>query len=111
MSNYDETSTTHGHSQKTFKSYVIGFLLSLVLTWLAFRLVGGRLLSDTHLYIALTFLAFTQLIVQSVCFLRLNTSEEGRWDLLPFLFVILIMAILAGGTLWIMYNLNYNMML
>jgi cytochrome o ubiquinol oxidase subunit IV len=95
--------------QKTLSAYVLGFVLSLILTVLAFGCVQLKVLSDAGLYIALTVLALTQLFVQSVCFLRLNTSAEGRWNLLPFLFVILIVAFLVGGTLWIMYNLSYFM--
>lgn len=96
-------------STKTLQSYVVGFILCLVLTFLSFGLIGTHLLTDTNLYIALATLAIVQLLVQSICFLGLNRSAEGRWNLLPFLFTILIIAILAGGTLWIMYNLDYNM--
>src|SRR5690348_8993633 len=95
--------------QKTIQSYVIGFVLCVILTLMAFALVEMRLLTDANLYIALAMLAMAQLFVQSICFLRLNASSEGRWNLLPYLFTILIIAIFVGGSLWIMYNLNYNM--
>src|SRR5579872_4265758 len=97
----------HESGQKTLSSYVVGIILCIVLTLIAFGLVEKRLLTDTMLYIALSALAIVQLLVQSICFLRLNSSKEGRWNLLPFLFTILIIAILVGGSLWIMYNLNY----
>ncbi len=97
-------------SQKTFKSYVTGFILSIILTVLAFVLVKQRFLSDSLLYFSLALLAIMQLIVQSICFLRLNSGVEGRWSLMPFLFAIFVIVILVGGSLWIMYNLNYNMM-
>lgn len=99
----------HESGQKTLSSYVVGIILCIVLTLIAFGLVEKRLLTDTMLYITLSALAIVQLLVQSICFLRLNVSKEGRWNLLPFLFTILIIAILVGGSLWIMYNLNYNM--
>lgn len=94
---------------KTIQLYVIGFILSLLLTLTAFYLISNKILSDFSLYFSLSSLAICQLIVQSICFLRLNNSREGRWDLFPFLFVILIAFILAGGTFWIMYNLKFNM--
>lgn len=96
-------------SQKSLRLYVVGFTLSLLFTLMAFGLVEWRLFIDTHLYIALALLAIAQLLVQSVCFLGLNTHSESRWNVMPFLFTILIIAILVSGTLWIMYNLNYNM--
>jgi cytochrome o ubiquinol oxidase operon protein cyoD len=96
--------------QKTIQSYLLGFFLSLLLTLLAFAMVEMHLLTSANLYMSLAGLAILQLLVQSTCFLRLNSSHDGRWNLLPFLFTIFIIVILAGGTLWIMYNLNDNMM-
>ncbi|OGT55380.1 MAG: cytochrome o ubiquinol oxidase subunit IV [Gammaproteobacteria bacterium RIFCSPHIGHO2_12_FULL_43_28] len=95
--------------KKTLKSYLIGLALSLILTLLAFALVQKHLLTTANLYITLGLLAIAQFYVQSVCFLRINSSKEGQWHLLPYLFSIVIIAILAGGTMWIMYNLNYYM--
>lgn len=96
--------------QKTLKSYLIGFGVSLALTVLAFVFVGMNLLSASHLYMYVSLLAVAQLITQVTCFIGLNNSEEGWWSLLPFLFTVLIIAILVTGSLWIMYHLNINMM-
>jgi cytochrome o ubiquinol oxidase subunit IV len=104
MSNHQQVS-----GQKTLQSYLIGFALSIILTLIAFGIVEARFFSDVYLYISLAGLAIAQLVVQSICFLRLNSSKEGQWNLLPFLFAIFIIAILVGGSLWIMYNLNYYM--
>lgn len=109
MSYHLPTDSTQNSGKKTLHHYVIGFGVAVLLTISAFSLIEMRLLNDTALYISLTLLALTQFIVQSVCFLRLNTSPQGRWNLLPYLFMILIVIILMGGSLWIMYNLNYNM--
>ena len=103
---------------KTLKSYVIGLLLSLMLTLTSFGLVAmhldknseAHLMSNTGLFLSIMVLALLQLFVQVVCFLRLNASREGRWELMPFIFTILIVGVLIAGSLWIMYNLNYNMM-
>ncbi len=110
MSDHSAVITQSDSNKKTIGSYVTGLILSLLLTLAAFGLIEKRILSDTHLYIALAVLAITQLFVQSMCFLRLNASAEGRWSLMPFIFSILIIVILVSGTLWIMYNCNFNMM-
>ena len=111
MSSHDEVSIEPASGQKTLKAYVVGFVLCIILTLIAFGLVQAHTLSDTNLYLSLAGLAIVQLFVQSVCFLTLNSSSpEGRWNLFPFLFTLLIIAILVSGSLWIMYNLNYNMM-
>jgi cytochrome o ubiquinol oxidase operon protein cyoD len=113
---HDTTPNTRGI--KTLKSYVSGLILSLVLTLLAFSLVALHLYAPAYLYglstlgvyLSVAVLAVIQLIVQVACFLRLNSSREGQWELMPFLFTLLIVAILVSGSLWIMLSLNYNMM-
>jgi cytochrome o ubiquinol oxidase operon protein cyoD len=112
MSNYHEVANTqHGTRPDTLKYSMVGFILSLLITIGSFILIEQQLLSDKYLYISLAVLALLQLIVQVLCFLRLNTSsDEARWDLMSFLFTIFITVVVVGGSLWIMYNLNYNMM-
>lgn len=96
---------------KSLKAYILGFSMSLILTVAAFFLMKVRFLSDSMLYASLALLAILQLLVQSRCFLGLNTRSEGRWNLLPFLFTLFVIAILVSGSLWIMYNMNYNMLM
>ena len=100
----------YGSGVKTLKSYIIGLVLSLVFTFTAFGLVQHHLLSGQSLYILLAALALLQLFAQVVFFLRMNVSPEGRWNTMPFLFTIVVVVIMVFGSLWIMYNLNYNMM-
>ncbi|MFN7097388.1 MAG: cytochrome o ubiquinol oxidase subunit IV [Gammaproteobacteria bacterium] len=100
----------HASGQTKTKLYATGFILSVLLTLVAFYLVDKQLLSTNALYIAVGVLAFVQAIVQVFCFVRSNTSkEDGQWNVLAFIFTIGVIVILVGGSLWIMYNLNYNM--
>src|SRR5262249_53708382 len=108
MSHHDHTFES-GKNKKTFASYLTGFVLCIILTMIAFGLVETQFLTKTNLYIALAAFALLQLFVQCTCFLRLNMGSEGQERLLPFLFTLLIIVILSGGSLWIMYNLNYFM--
>lgn len=50
------------------------------------------------------------MIVHLVYFLHMNTSSEERWNLVALLFTAMIIGIVVVGSLWIMYNLNINMM-
>ncbi len=97
--------------EKTLASYIVGFVLCLILTIIPFILVGKYLLSTKELYVILTILAIAQLFVQTAFFLRLNTSPSGRWTLMAFLFAVFVVVVLVFGSLWIMFNLNYNMMI
>lgn len=96
--------------RKSLRAYIIGFVLSLLLTAGSFDLVKAHALPSAFIYVGLVILAIVQLFVQVTCFLRLNASKEGRWDLMPFIFTIFIVLVLVFGSVWIMLNLNYNMM-
>jgi cytochrome o ubiquinol oxidase operon protein cyoD len=54
--------------------------------------------------------AFTQFLVQLVCFLRLNTrTEQGQINVMAFVFTLMILLCVIFGSLWIMWNLNFYM--
>ncbi|PIQ42482.1 MAG: cytochrome o ubiquinol oxidase subunit IV [Gammaproteobacteria bacterium CG11_big_fil_rev_8_21_14_0_20_46_22] len=96
--------------RKILLSYLLGFLICAVLSVISFLIVQHKLLSTGATYIALTVFVAAQMLTQIICFLRLNSrSEEGMWNLMSFVFTIVVIVILVVGTLWIMYNLNYNM--
>jgi cytochrome o ubiquinol oxidase subunit IV len=90
--------------------YVIGFAASIVLTVLAYVIVVNHVLSGWSLGYAILGLALVQATVQLVCFMHIGNEREPRWELLVLDMTLLIMAILVFGSLWIMNNLNYNMM-
>ncbi|WP_066781607.1 cytochrome o ubiquinol oxidase subunit IV [Sphingomonas sp. CCH5-D11] len=99
----------HGHGSR--RGYVIGFLLSAVLTAVPFWLVmTGALASVQATAIIVVALAFVQIIVHTFFFLHLNPRAEGGWTLLAFIFTVIIIAIVIAGSLWIMFHLNSNMM-
>ena len=97
-------------SHHTFRTYLIGFILSVILTLCAFQSVMHHAFPTETLLILLAVLSLVQMIVQVLCFIRLNANTvEGRWNLICFLFTLFITVVIVGGSLWIMYNLNYNM--
>ncbi len=51
-----------------------------------------------------------QLLVQLVCFLHMGTSPSQRGNLAIMLFTVLILAIVVVGSLWVLHNMNENMM-
>lgn len=102
----DKTSSSTARS--LLKSYVVGFVLSLILTVNAFVLVMSRAFEGASLVFAIIALAMAQLIVQLLFFLHLG--KGSRWNTIVFLFMLLTVIIVVAGSLWIMNNLNYNMM-
>lgn len=97
-------------TEGSLKSYVTGFLLSLLLTFVAYWLVVEQDISGGSLVAAILVLAVLQLLVQLVFFLHLGRESRPRWNLLAFLFAGLVVLIIVVGSIWIMNNLNYNMM-
>lgn len=89
--------------------YVIGFVLSIVATLAAYALVVSRAFSPAPLIIAIVLLALVQLAVQLVAFLHIG-HRTPVWNLAALAFAIIIIGIVAGGSLWIMNNLNGRMM-
>ncbi|MBN9203939.1 cytochrome o ubiquinol oxidase subunit IV [Methylibium petroleiphilum] len=98
-----------GHG--SLKGYVVGFVLSLVLTAIPFWLVMGKVIASSGLT-ALVILAFAagQIVVHMVYFLHMNAKSEGGWTILALIFTLVLVVITLSGSLWVMYHLNHNMM-
>ena len=99
-----------GVSRGSLKSYLTGFVLSLILTAIPFALVMSGALSPSAALAGIFSAGLVQILVHLHYFLHLDTSSAARWNVLAMMFTLLIMALFVGGTLWIMYTLNYRMM-
>lgn len=95
----------------TLKSYVIGFVASLLLTGASFFLVLTKFFSEQILIYTIISFALAQAIFQLRFFLHLGQEAKPRWQRLIFYFMVLILLIIVIGSLWIMNDLNNRMML
>ncbi len=91
------------------KSYVTGFVLSIVLTLIPYFLVTNHLLSEGLLVAVIVAFAFAQLVVQLLFFLHMRHEAKPRLNLLIFISFLGIILIVVIGSIWIMEHLNYNM--
>ncbi|MCJ2016450.1 cytochrome o ubiquinol oxidase subunit IV [Methylobacterium sp. E-065] len=106
----EDHGTAHGHGSR--RGYRIGVALAILLTVIPFWLVMSGALPDMAVTAAIIFaLALVQIVVHVVSFLHLDTQSEGGWTLLAFLFTAVIVVLTIGGSVWVMYHLNTNMML
>ena len=96
------------HSQAKYISYIVGFVLSLITTLISYYLVVNQLWPKEMLIYIVMGIAVLQLVIQLVFFLHLGRG--GRWKLVTFAFAVLVVLIVVVGSLWIMHNLDYNMM-
>jgi len=100
---------THGHG--SYKSYLLGFALSVVLTAIPFWLVMAHPIASPGVTAAFVIVfAALQILVHTVCFLHVNSQAEGGWTLMAYIFTAVLLIITIAGSLWIMYHLNSNMM-
>lgn len=93
----------------TMAKYTIGFLLSFLLTLAAYNLVINKAM-NIWLIVVLGVLAIAQMIVQLVFFLHLGDEVRPRYKAASFVFMAGILVIVVAGSIWIMNNLDYNMM-
>lgn len=119
MSEHTENLADHGHegghddgsSHSTFKGYMTGFVLAVILTAIPFWLVmtGQFEKSSTTAAVVLGFAA-VQMIVHMIYFLHMNTKSEGGWNMLALIFTLVLVVITLSGSIWVMYHLDHNMM-
>jgi cytochrome o ubiquinol oxidase subunit IV len=91
------------------ESYIFGFVLSLILTLVAYFSVAEGLISGWSLVITVGALALVQVVIQLIFFLHLGEEPSPPLNLIVFLFMLLIVFIIVIGSIWIMYNLDYQM--
>lgn len=92
------------------KSYMIGFILSVILTGIPFWMVMSGGSSQGMTLGVVVACAVIQVVVHLIYFLHLDTKSEGGWNMVAIVFSAVIILIVVVGSLWIMWNLNYNMM-
>lgn len=110
MNNLEKT-TNKLDDSSSITDYVFGFLVSLILSVMAYLIVVNGWLQGAALVAAIMALASLQLVVQLVFFLHLGRESKPHWKSSVFWFMLLTLLIFVLASLWIMNNLNYNMMM
>ena len=102
-------------TSRLYASYFTGFGVSVMLTLAAFALTKVQFDSEGTAYSGLVIiglllgLAIIQLVIQLVFFFHLGREPKPKLNTVSFLFMLMVVGIIGLGSLWIMYNLNYNM--
>ena len=105
----------HGHDavvpHGTYRDYMTGFVLAVILTVIPFFLVMARPIESPGYTAAIVLIcAFAQILVHMIYFLHMTPKAEDGWLLLSTLFTIILVVITLAGSLWIVFHLNRNMM-
>ena len=90
--------------------YTIGLVLAVILTATSFWVANTSLLWPPGVPLGLAVLAIAQMGVHLVFFLHVTTGPDNTNNVLALAFGVLIVILVAGGSLWIMADLNANLM-
>jgi cytochrome o ubiquinol oxidase operon protein cyoD len=89
--------------------YLVGLGLAILLTVTSFYVAGTDLVWAPSIPVALVVLAIAQMGVHLVFFLHITTGPDNTNNVMALAFGVLIVFLVIGGSLWIMSNLNHNM--
>jgi cytochrome o ubiquinol oxidase operon protein cyoD len=90
--------------------YLVGLGLAVLLTATSFFVASTDLVWQPSIPIAIIVLAIAQMGVHIVFFLHITTGPDNTNNVMALAFGMLIIVLVVGGSLWIMANLNQNMM-
>ncbi|RUW86120.1 cytochrome o ubiquinol oxidase subunit IV [Mesorhizobium sp. M1E.F.Ca.ET.063.01.1.1] len=97
--------------ENTNRMYIIGLFLAVVLTATSFWAANTSILWSAGVPLGLSVLAIAQMGVHLVFFLHISTGPEDTNKVLALAFGVLIVILVVAGSLWIMTDLNQNMVL
>jgi cytochrome o ubiquinol oxidase subunit IV len=107
----DRTPGVEEHeSTASVLSYTLGLGLAVAATIASFVVAQTNLLWPPGIPVGLIVLALAQIGVHLVFFLHLGSGPDHTNNILALAFGVLIVFLVIGGSIWIIANLNANMM-
>src|SRR5262249_28666651 len=100
----------HEESTADFLSYTAGLVFAILLTIATFVVSQTTLLWGPGIPVGLIVLAFAQIGVHLVFFLHMGSGPDHTNNVLALAFGLFVVFLVLTGSLWIMANLNSNMM-
>ena len=91
------------------RSYLVGFVLAVVLTAIPFYLVATHALPPSRIMYVIAVAAVLQILVHLRFFLHLNFTSTPKENLLAIVFAAVLIFIMVGGSFWIMFDLHTRM--
>jgi len=94
----------------SYLSYTVGLGLAILATIASFVVSQTNLLWAPGIPVGLVVLAIAQIGVHLVFFLHLGSGSESTNNILALAFGVLVVFLVIGGSIWIIANLNENLM-
>jgi len=96
--------------QHGLRSYLVGFVLAVILTVIPFWLVYTHALPAPRLMLVIAAAALLQILVHLHFFLHIGLSTP-KVNLAALAFAAVLIFLMVGGSLWIMIDLHSRMAL
>lgn len=106
----DDRGGASDESLSRLGTYVMGLVLATLLTIASFWIAKTHLIYGPGIPEALATLAVAQMGIHLVFFLHLTTAPDNTNNILALAFGLLIVGLVVFGSVWIMDNLNHNLM-
>jgi cytochrome o ubiquinol oxidase operon protein cyoD len=107
----DRTPGVEEHeSTASYLSYTVGLALAILATVGSFVVAQTNLLWAPGIPVGLIVLALAQIGIHLVFFLHLGSAADSTNNILALAFGMLIVFLVITGSIWIVANLNNNMM-
>ena len=90
--------------------YTVGLLIAFILTAISFWVANTSLIWPPGIWLGLTVLAIAQMGIHLVFFLHITSGPDNTNNVLALAFGVLVVVLVVVGSLWIMSDLNSNML-
>lgn len=91
------------------RAYTIGFILSLIFTFIPYYLVVNDVMTGMSLLLTILGFGIMQMLVQVLFFLHLGRGPGPTWQQVFFVATIVTILVVVGGSIVITRNLHYGM--
>ena len=92
------------------RGYLTGFCLAVALTLVPFAMVWSGAFGTAAVIGVIAVLGLIQVAVHVRYFLHVDGSLDHREELHLLIFSLLLLFLMAGGTIWVVLNMNMRMM-
>jgi cytochrome o ubiquinol oxidase subunit IV len=92
----------HEEHQGSFKSYTIGFILSIVLTIIPLYMVLNNTVTGGDLIFFILIFAVLQFIVQLFFLMHIRSGEAPRYNVMALILGLVIAFTIVASSIWIM---------
>ncbi|PLS02470.1 cytochrome o ubiquinol oxidase subunit IV [Neobacillus cucumis] len=100
--------TNHEHTEHTgsMKAYIIGFILSIILTIIPLLLVLNHMMAKTSLTVSILIAAVLQFAIQLFFFMHIREGDGPRYNAMALILGLVFAVTIVFGAIWIM-DFNY----